>query len=1288
METTLRRRGTTSHSLFRGAVRAAVLVLGCVRQQAAAQPVAVPVDSSVTDHAVYSALLTSCHGARAGEQVALSDYDGAANGGAFQVLVISTYWTGCSPGRHDAAEWGQIAETLRSEFPGQVAFLTSLKGSSSCTSWGTQYLGNTPDSVSLLSDTNQVLHVGLFEDNPQYVIIDKAMVVRERFGSTGLDVTSIRTSVATYLAEADPVVDCVGAWSTCSADCSDKVYTVETEPSDSGNPCDAADGATLACAAGEGDCPPNVDCAGAWSECTELCEIASVRTWAETAAASGQGAACPAPSNCEPGEGDCSDCVLDVCGVCGGTGHGCPQLATTTVIQGAVSLSGFVYAMKTQEIPLGSVELRQRVSTEISGLDGDPSTLSIDADCATCAIRRLQIRAAAADLASVPLASVNIVDVGRRRLENRTGNWQRRLQTTTVELEITCTDDVSRSPAFESADTFGAAFIQAMIDVTPDTIAAAGEASSEWTDQEVTDAMITIEGLQSVVATALEYETTIFCNVRQDLHDRFGSPSFVSNTLSNSGVISADSISRVVALCAPAAGLQQHVEIVASAAHGLRNPRDLQFNPAHPNMLWVANNDTDDLTIIDMGLGVSSAMTLRDRAPFHYMERISSLSFDSRGFFATCQESRNSYNDLMVPNDFMGPTLYDGSFSELVNSRAQPCDVDDDSSTCYFTHIDMLHETPVCMGIAHDNEQVTPFGHVYWLFDGMNGTLNRFDFQEPHGPGSLDHSRASIRRFSDVELTAVPGVPGHIMMDPHARVLYIADTGAGRIVRVDPDSGRFLRNARREFSIYSSMEATFEYSIYGCTSQDVFATGIDQPSGLFVDGLYVYVGEHGTGQVLVFEKSTGRRVSQVQTGAEGLFGLEMDGNGQLWYVDGPGNQVGRVVVDVGCPAAEAGDVATSSSVSWPAFECTSQVVDDTDEDRERYHHEAFLNTHNVSGAMSLDYSTMDASECASVNFDVLLMEGFICHVCLPNPCTNGGRCVHHDGVYTFGGFSCDCDGTGYDGDICDVMQSANFVAAELHLDLSIEAVSGGLRDTFISNFRQDVAALAQVEPSQVVVDDIRPGSVVVSFRIVSAAPGSPATSPSAGLDFLQQSLARAARLDRVGVEIDSSVLVITAHVDEAGNPVPAFRDVGHPADQPSSHRKDDTSRLVIALVAGTVLGVLVGLVCCSMRRKGGKGDKDTRDISVEPKLSQLQHMRTTPPSTPDLELQAPRVGEKSDLILGIVNARVTVNGTHEFKVRWADGRDSWVDKTAVPADQLAKYEARKAGLQHTQWRSP
>ena len=46
---------------------------------------------------------------------------------------------------------------------------------------------------------------------------------------------------------------------------------------------------------------------------------------------------------------------------------------------------------------------------------------------------------------------------------------------------------------------------------------------------------------------------------------------------------------------------------------------------------------------------------------------------------------------------------------------------------------------------------------------------------------------------------------------------------------------------------------------------------------------------------------------------------------------------------------------------------------------------------------------MEAEDCGLVNFDVLLMEGFICHVCLPNPCTNEAPCVHHDGIYTLAG---------------------------------------------------------------------------------------------------------------------------------------------------------------------------------------------------------------------------------------------------------------------------------------------
>ena len=60
--------------------------------------------------------------------------------------------------------------------------------------------------------------------------------------------------------------DCVGVWSQCAADCSEKAYTVSTPQSGAGRHCDAVDGATLPCDPGEGDCPALPDrgtCGGA-----------------------------------------------------------------------------------------------------------------------------------------------------------------------------------------------------------------------------------------------------------------------------------------------------------------------------------------------------------------------------------------------------------------------------------------------------------------------------------------------------------------------------------------------------------------------------------------------------------------------------------------------------------------------------------------------------------------------------------------------------------------------------------------------------------------------------------------------------------------------------------------------------------------------------------------------------------------------------------------------------------------------------------------------------------------
>ena len=82
------------------------------------------------------------------------------------------------------------------------------------------------------------------------------------------------------------------------------------------------------------------------------------------------------------------------------------------------------------------------------------------------------------------------------------------------------------------------------------------------------------------------------------------------------------------------------------------------------------------------------------------------------------------------------PTLFHSQEADLITARGERCtaaELADPAVSCFFTHYDMLHESPLCMGIAHDPEVATPFGNVYWAFDGLNGTLMRYDFQEPHG---------------------------------------------------------------------------------------------------------------------------------------------------------------------------------------------------------------------------------------------------------------------------------------------------------------------------------------------------------------------------------------------------------------------------------------------------------------------------------------------------------------------------------------------------------------------------
>ena len=201
--------------------------------------------------------------------------------------------------------------------------------------------------------------------------------------------------------------------------------------------------------------------------------------------------------------------------------------------------------------------------------------------------------------------------------------------------------------------------------------------------------------------------------------------------------------------CAAAFGTNPEVETLRLPQGALVNARTLAFNSAVVGELWIGDESRSGLARLELGAstlsGTSANVTrvtlTKDRAEYHYLDRISSISFDPKGQFATCQESLNLYRGNMPSNFFMGPTLYDSRARGWVNSKQELCEEGD---TCFLIHTDMLHESPLCMGIAHDNGAVWNAGgqeyrNVYWAFGGGHSQLVRFDFEIDHGPGSMEH---------------------------------------------------------------------------------------------------------------------------------------------------------------------------------------------------------------------------------------------------------------------------------------------------------------------------------------------------------------------------------------------------------------------------------------------------------------------------------------------------------------------------------------------------------------------
>ena len=317
------------------------------------------------------------------------------------------------------------------------------------------------------------------------------------------------------------------------------------------------------------------------------------------------------------------------------------------------------------------------------------------------------------------------------------------------------------------------------------------------------------------------------------------------------------------------------IAALASSADGLDRPRDLEFDPQMPENLWVFSQDNDGVVILfNAGTPEQETELFLDGFRDHFMEEVSSVSFGDNGDFGTCQETRNTYNNQADPNDFMGPALWDSDLSVFAAVHQDPTGV------MLGSHIDMLHQSPLCMGIAHyrDNE--------YFVFDGLNGHVVYYDFQEDHGPGFDDHSDGIVYRFPEMELTRVPGVPGHMLYDDTTNLLFVADTGGQRVLAYEVGS------AVRGQDLIADNEPLADFAEFVDPEFEILiGEGLEEPSGLALVENRLFVGDHATGEIIAFDINTGEELGRIDTLADGLMGIEVAPDGRLWFVDGETSEV-------------------------------------------------------------------------------------------------------------------------------------------------------------------------------------------------------------------------------------------------------------------------------------------------------------------------------------------------------------------------------------------------------------
>jgi hypothetical protein len=296
---------------------------------------------------------------------------------------------------------------------------------------------------------------------------------------------------------------------------------------------------------------------------------------------------------------------------------------------------------------------------------------------------------------------------------------------------------------------------------------------------------------------------------------------------------------------------------------------DLDFNPVRPGELWVTMQEFYDgspctstvkqgcislegsvLVVSDASGAAPVGVIKKDVNAWHFMRRPSSIAFGVGDSFATCGDARTG-NFEDSPIDYSGPTWWSSDPNIFGKTHPVP---PGETFTPNGAHLDMLHGTPFCMGIAHEKDS------IYWCLNGQIGALDRYNFNQPHPPGGEDHSDGEMYRHLEGSFARLEKVPSHMELDKATGLLYVADAGNKRVALVDTNTGTVNGTVvvQDNFAVKNRVDGTV-------ISDFIPAGTLEAPSGIALGDGVVFVSDHATSRIHAFDM-TGQLLKTLDTG--------------------------------------------------------------------------------------------------------------------------------------------------------------------------------------------------------------------------------------------------------------------------------------------------------------------------------------------------------------------------------------------------------------------------------------